>query len=77
MLFVHQSFVKEVSVSKRGPGVGGGAGLWKPLHGRGASPGEWSSIDEAAGGDAAWLDIHPLAECPINLRMQSIRQAAD
>lgn len=32
---------------------------------------------EAAGLDAALVDIHPPAECPINLRMQSIRQTAD
>lgn len=32
---------------------------------------------ETAGGGAARVDIHPPAECPINLWMQSIRQTAD
>lgn len=74
MLFVRQSFVKQVSVLKRGQG-----GRWsvETTTWKRGSPGEWSSVGEAAGGDAAWLDIHPPAECPINLRMQSIRQAAD
>lgn len=54
----------------------GGTGLWKPLHGRGALL-ENGARGEVAGGDAGRLDIHPPAECPINLRMQSVRQAVD
>lgn len=70
-------FVKVVSVLKRGEG-GAPVGRWTPLHGNGASPGEWSSGGEVAQGMCSpGVDIHPLAECPINLRMQSISQTED
>lgn len=68
MLFVHQSFVKQVSVLKR---VGGRRGFSCLEDGAG------SDGEAAGGGAAARVDARPPAECPINLRMQSIRQTAD
>lgn len=39
------------------------------------SPGEWRLGGEAAGGDAPRVQIHPPAECPVNLQMQSVSRA--
>lgn len=77
MLFFSPSvfFVKEVSVLKRGRG----GPLVCANHNmeEGVLQKEWSSVCEVAGRDAAQLDVHPPAACPINLQMQSIRQTAD
>lgn len=73
MLFVHQSLVKEVSVLKRGQE----AAVCENHYMEEGFSWKMELGSEAAWGGAAWLNIHPPAGCPINLRMQSISQTAD
>lgn len=70
MLFVHESFVKQVSVLKRARRRSVETTAWK----RG-SPGEWRLGGEAAGRDAPRVQIHPPAEltCRCNQLVRLLR----